>query len=331
MKRLLYVDGLRGIAALIVCANHLLGRTDLHWLGNRGYLGVAIFFVLSGFVIAMVVGNSKISAGYLGRFALRRSLRLDPPYWASIAVAIGLMLLAERMGVDKDLPSAPDILLNMFYLQDLAGAQSIADVYWTLCLEVQFYLTLILILWARVPRILLSALLGWSLLEHASVVNVAPRGLFVPYWFGFSAGVLAYWTSVGRTKPLVLGVALLAIGAFSIGAHGDWNVVTVLTAGSLYAAHRWKRMQSWLSQAPFQFFGRISYSLYLFHGLIGWSTQSFAMGRTNQWVALAIGFTASVLSAWGAYLLLERPAIWLSHRVSTKQSTLVTFPRVESC
>ena len=57
--RLLFVDGLRGIAASSVVLYHLLGRTDAGWVAKSGYLGVALFFVLSGYVITMMVGTIK--------------------------------------------------------------------------------------------------------------------------------------------------------------------------------------------------------------------------------------------------------------------------------
>ena len=53
--------------------------------------------MLSGFVIAFSVGERRITPGYVGRFALRRSLRLDPPYWGSLVLALGLGWLANRL------------------------------------------------------------------------------------------------------------------------------------------------------------------------------------------------------------------------------------------
>src|SRR5579872_7415052 len=101
-QRLAFVDGLRGVAALAVMLYHLVGRTSAGVLTQYGFLGVAIFFVLSGFVIASVVGDRRVDAGFLGRFALRRMVRLDIPYWLNIALAIALLQIAARMGVPKD-------------------------------------------------------------------------------------------------------------------------------------------------------------------------------------------------------------------------------------
>src|SRR5690242_16570069 len=87
-SRMRFVDGLRGIASLMVVAYHLGARTDLGVVTSYGYLGVGIFFVLSGFVIASVANGGAISLGYIGRFAARRVVRLDIPYWLSMVIAI---------------------------------------------------------------------------------------------------------------------------------------------------------------------------------------------------------------------------------------------------
>jgi peptidoglycan/LPS O-acetylase OafA/YrhL len=297
---------------------HLLERTDIAAYGEYGYVGVTIFFVLSGYVIAMVIGDNRISLSYLGRFAARRSLRLDPPYWVSIAVAITLMVIAQHLGIEKTLPDTKDVLLHMFYLQDLIGIKPIAAIYWTLCLEIQFYLALILILWTGKPIRIVLVLVVWSVLEQARILEIAPKGLFIPYWFVFSTGVMTYWVNTERLQPAVLYAALIVIAAFSFGIHGPWFAVTAITAVAIHAASVLNRMENWLSTPIWQFFGRISYSLYLFHGLIGWTAQSFTLRYIDQWTALIVGITVSILSAWIAYWLLERPAITLSHLIKVK-------------
>ncbi len=87
-QRFLFVDGLRGVAALAVVLFHFRGAVnetagDWIWpvfekLFSYGYLGVDIFFVISGLVIPLSVRNAKHTPGFLLRFAVRRSIRLDP-------------------------------------------------------------------------------------------------------------------------------------------------------------------------------------------------------------------------------------------------------------
>src|SRR4051794_15898753 len=87
-----YVDALRGIAAFSVACYHITRYGPLpepasqiipgvlqRWF-DYGWMGVQVFFVISGFVIAYSVRNARVTPGFLGNYALRRSIRLDPPY-----------------------------------------------------------------------------------------------------------------------------------------------------------------------------------------------------------------------------------------------------------
>ena len=104
------LDALRGIAALSVAFYHLgpkslagvdsplaEGLTRLFALGAHG---VEIFFVISVFVIAASIGERRTTGRYIGKFALKRSLRLDPPYWVSIA--LDLILIGVVAQVFRD-------------------------------------------------------------------------------------------------------------------------------------------------------------------------------------------------------------------------------------
>jgi peptidoglycan/LPS O-acetylase OafA/YrhL len=98
-RRFVFVDALRGIAAMWVVVYHAFESKRLtnlepllpNWtaqLIHSAYLAVTVFFVLSGFVIAHSVARRRVDAPYVGWFMLRRAVRLDPPYWASILAII---------------------------------------------------------------------------------------------------------------------------------------------------------------------------------------------------------------------------------------------------
>src|SRR5438270_13545893 len=107
-QRLVFLDALRGVAALEVAWFHFYWMTPLRnpltmtvpapirMLWQHGALGVQVFFVLSGLVTALSISDQRISASFVGRFALRRSLRLDPPSWAALALAVVLLTAAGR-------------------------------------------------------------------------------------------------------------------------------------------------------------------------------------------------------------------------------------------
>lgn len=313
---------------LVVCF-HLVGRTSAAWLSSRGYLGVAIFFVLSGFVITSSIGDQRIGAGFLGRFAARRSIRLDIPYWSSILIAVALALTAQRFGVFRPPITAPQILAHMFYLQEILGFREISQAYWTLCLEIQFYLTLILGLWAaQFFRLRLDAgafhsvFIGGiflSVLCNAGYIG-SPQGFMLPYWWAFALGAETYWISIRCTPLRYFLISLVAVMILPWVTHSDWRLVGACTAGLLIVASRLGTMHTWLAGRLAQFFGRISYSLYLFHPLVGWMAQSIALRYTSQFPALGVGILASVLSAWLSYRFIEQPATKLSRSISLAAS-----------
>lgn len=323
-KRLRFIDGLRGVAATLVMLYHLVGRTTAGALTHRGYLGVAIFFALSGFVITSMLSARRMSPGFLGRFAVRRMVRLDIPYWVNIVLVLLMMRLAARFGAPQPPIGAGQVIAHLFYLQDLLGYPEISSVYWTLCFEVQFYLALALILWgAQRVGVLHRAyfiaafllLTGVSVLMSMNLLPT-PRGTMFSFWWAFALGGLCYWTLTRQVPAAYLAVSCVAILCTASAAHGDWRLTTVITVAAIFLAGRRNAMGRWLADPVSQFLGRISYSLYLCHPLFGWSAQSFALRYLNQWGALVVGLAVSIVSAWLTYRLVERPGITLSHRVS---------------
>jgi peptidoglycan/LPS O-acetylase OafA/YrhL len=335
-KRIQFVDALRGVAALAVVLYHYGERIDWH---NWGNMGVPIFFVLSGFVIAMSVGAyPPVSASFLGRFTLRRAIRLDPPYWLSIAATIVIGLAAAAVFEVEPKPTTfSQVLTHMFYLQAFAGHDHIMVIYWTLCYEIQFYLTLIPLLWIgnrfglAMPLMFATMLL--SLLDRRfEITGVAFMGRF---WFCFVAGALVYWATCGRLKARYLLAGLALIGAFGAVTLDPYAATVTVTAGALFAVIHFGLIELG-SNGPLQFLGRISYSLYLTHLIGGWLVLTFALKFMPPWPAMILGVIASLVSAWIFYLVVERPAIRLSKIVklpsgmSAARVPAAAVPRAES-
>jgi hypothetical protein len=212
---------------------------------------------------------------------------------------------------------------HLAYAQDLLQLEAISSIYWTLCYEIQFYVFLIVLLWVtQRTRIFLPvwfAVFGVSLLDNANLIDGLP-GLFISHWYAFALGSMTYWVSSGKQPLWALVVAIGLTLVTAPFAHTDWSITAAATAAALYAASRLGTMGTWLSDPVSQFLGRISYSLYLFHPLVGWTAQSVALKFVDQWTALAVGIAASVVSAWVAYAMLERPSISLSRRVALQRA-----------
>lgn len=368
-----FLDALRGIAALGVVLHHIFFGSVMvlvyqnaspyfvRVLFQAGAHGVEIFFVLSGFVIAHSLRNNELSLGSLGRFILRRQVRLDPPYWA--AIAIGLVFLWGRNhlpGVMKvPLPSPRELLLNATYLQEifrLPKDSVVLEVAWTLCLEIQFYLLFIFILWMchDTPRRLATSndsaaettpaisnrtiLVMWfsgvaCLITRHFVIDAS---YFWVAWHYFVLGALAYWAVTRKAAPFWIASLLVAF-AISWAASGlstpihrghfiNSGNALALVVGASTALALWQlgirgQLGIWNNARPLQYLGRISYSLYLTHMPVLLMVLRFAYKVTKESVPAAfVWMVVSVALCIGVahifYLLVERPSLRWASNVS---------------
>jgi peptidoglycan/LPS O-acetylase OafA/YrhL len=291
-QRFVFIDALRGIAAVMVCFDHLLGNTVLSPILRQtfpsavckacdfGARGVQIFFVISGFVIAHSLRAVVPTLGAAGKFILRRQLRLDPPYW----VVIGLTLL--DMAIENHIPSfarkpqpnAAAVISNLFYLQIFLRSQVIVAVSWTLCMEIQFYFCFVIIAMigritpAREGKIAPGMLAVVCLLCILSVVQTdrqaTSQPLFVANWIYFAVGALCYWQYTNRAPKAAFVAIWVTVGLTAIWFRSSRMGVGFATASLLYIAAERHRLATWLSFNAIQYFGRLSYSLYLTHVLV---------------------------------------------------------------
>lgn len=352
-----FLDALRGIAALWVVLFHAQLNERLDYLSQAlpswinapllewGSLGVAIFFVLSGFVIAHSLRNANIDSLYFRQFSLRRLARLTPPYYVSIAVTIAFALLSS---IVKKQPLAPmdeplsigRLVAHLGYVQELLAFKNINDVYWTLCLEVQFYLLFCALLWLGqwaaqrmqlntdgapksfsaqtlvfLPTAILAALFPLGILAIPGRSTV-----FLPLWYSFLVGAFAYWAWT-RKLPLnafrFYGVVLLVAG---IVHRDNFAIASVMTAFLLLEVGRANRMQQWLSARWIQFLGKISYSLYLGHvpviGVVFFLTQKLlGVSVLSDVVCLIVSLAVSIGFAAVMWHFVEKPSIALSQQV----------------
>ena len=333
-RRLVFIDALRGVAALSVVLFHAIEGKHipalqaampawLLWIIEHGHLGVAIFFVISGFVIALSLNDRPVGLATTGRFMLRRSIRIDPPYWVAIVMAIAYSVLASML-VKSRAPesfSATQILAHIFYVQDLLGYKNINTVFWTLCLEIQFYLVYALLL--ATGRGSIALLLGGavSLLWPLGIGPSLHPGLFLPYWHGFLLGVAVYWALRGKLPWLVFAAYALVILLGAIAHENNFSIACAMTASLIFIVGTMDRLHSLLNWRWLQGLGAISYSLYLIHNPATGAT--FRVGKliggnsaasNALWWALSIA--ACIATAWLMLVLIERPSTKLSRKVA---------------
>jgi peptidoglycan/LPS O-acetylase OafA/YrhL len=332
-RRLAFADGLRGLAASWVVLFHLSksGQVDAlrAWLPaavdtalfDWGHAGVAMFFVLSGFAMALTVERVRMDGASAGRFMLRRLIRVGPPYWLAVAV---FAAMARARGGELH---AGQVLAHLLFLQDVLEVAQINGVFWTLGIEIQFYLAFAALTWLsdtlavrRGPRLAVAVLaLAWPL---GLATTSLWRGGFLYLWVFFMAGVLVQEARRDRGWPRSFAVAfacgLLAISGFR---HDLYSGVAGCSCLALIAADGGAGMQRWLTGSALKGLGRVSYSLYLFHtaaiAVVGhfWRpppADDIAAGLMRGIVAAG----CSVGLAWLAWWAIERPSIAWSHRWS---------------
>jgi peptidoglycan/LPS O-acetylase OafA/YrhL len=339
---------------MMVVVYHLYGALEesvktwipsvLDSLLRQGNLGVDVFFVLSGFAISHSVRNGNYTLGYLARFALRRSIRLDPPLWVTIAAELILIKLALRFYPDlgTPMPSVGQVVANITYLQHFVASRDIVPVFWSLTYEVQFYLVTVLSLviwqhtverrdpphWKAVGAGAVASLaLLYSALLFLDVLSTPKDFLFIDRWFQYFLGVLA-WAAVTRRIRVrtFLGAWLAVLAVVAASSAPPYRILATYAALITSALLVWAgvsgRISMILAGRVAQFLGKISYSLYLLHLVVGWRFVSLCkrllgaqFSPTQATLVLLAGMALSIASAWLMYVLLEAPSIRLARRV----------------
>ena len=340
--RFIFIDGLRGLAALMVAIHHFCGHRifdpfrqlnlfseTLDGMTRYGGIGVAVFFVISGFVITHSVSHHWVTGKYFLNFALRRSIRLDPPFWVTIALACALTYFGQKLipNYDHSLPSIKNVLAHIAYIYPLLGFDPIVPVFWTLVHEVQFYV-LFVFLFGIVQRFSRSVnpsefaiicVFGFSG-AVSSLIQVDIDGLCVETWYMFCLGVFAYWWHQKTISTATLVTFLTIVVASTSLEITNYKVTALVTAGSLILASRLSGMSSWFKNYCIQYLGAISYSFYLLHGIIGYRVLSVGERFTQStlpmalfWFVLAMAvsiFSAAMMRRW-----VEAPSIQLAKRL----------------
>lgn len=316
---------MRGLAALAVMWFHFTAANDdcppglLKISGEYGYLGVDVFFVISGFIIpyAMAARGYRLRTdGW--RFFLARIVRLEPPYLASVVLCVALPFIAYLAPWSRGiLPHLDlrDVLLHPAYLVPwVNGAQWLNVAYWTLAIEFQYY---VLILFTA------SALIGgsqWTIRLFLLATLVAaylgsdPRLVFyyLPLFaFGFTT-FLWFERRLHWVELLLWTAAFAAVCSQTVGI-GD--MLSGILAAALILAP-WPKSLRLLA-----FAGGFSYSLYLIHNPIGdrvfTIVERLPAQPAIQIAGIAIAVLASLLGAYIFYALVEVPSMRAARRINS--------------
>lgn len=323
------IDGLRAVAVLAVVLYHF----GVPGLGG-GFVGVDVFFVISGFLIGGLLWKELDETGRisLGRFYLRRIRRLAPAYLVMAAVtsvaAWAILLPFEFREFGKHLIAATIWLSNVQFWReagyfDVAAETKVLLHTWSLSVEEQFYIVLPLtLLLMRPSRRVTVALLvaSWAASALACILLTPSQPVATFFLFPFRAwelltGVLlALWLRGGRVPvspvlaPLGLALILGSLVAVRAGGFPGWQALFPVAGSAMLLAGVGQPgvVNRVLSLPPIVFVGLISYSLYLWHWPVLVLSRYWRDGYSGAveaalWLGLAV--VLSVLS----WAFVERP------------------------
>ncbi|MEP6849251.1 MAG: acyltransferase [Acidobacteriota bacterium] len=350
------LDGLRGVAVLAVMACHLeLLLPELHPAIQGGFLGVDIFFVLSGFLITSILLSEQDATGTidLKNFFIRRFLRLGPALWfflICLYLAGDFLLPANESRI---IYKNGDFFYAFFYLMNWHQAYGNGEAgelnhTWSLAIEEQFYIIWSLVLYkafsSHMTRRLIAGVVGGSIIllliwrafraatvSELNVIYYSTDTRIDALLIGCLASMIYCWrlvpadVFVSAQFRLAAGIApILALAIYFEFNHHD--VLLYIGTLSVFSAsiaviilslvtRQRSIMHKFLENRLLIWIGRISYSLYLWHYCL------YVFSRTlssSPLVQGAVGILLAVAVSCLSYYLIERPILKIKDRFTVK-------------
>jgi len=312
-QRYRLLDAWRGIAALGVLAFHTTANLvdpDSSWAAaalSHGWLGVFIFFPVSGYCI---LAASHAAANHTtAAFLRRRWRRIFPAYWASVVLAIVLLLAAAPFGTGSVRATLAEPGLKWFAIltltQTFVGADTaINPVYWSLCFEEQFYVVIaatMLCAPRRRPALLAAVTVVAAIVQCLGPLVHVPPGLFLDRWISFAVGLAVFgWHDVrygrwwARSIFALAGIVEVLTWRFDVAVS---TIVALILLGLRKHDHA---LSSLRPVAALAGAGAISYSLYLTHFPIVSRIVTAALRVTDRpatwWIPITIMASGAALA-----------------------------------
>lgn len=325
---------MRPLVAFVIAAPPISGPVPalsawiFPWWFDLGAFGVALFFLISGFVIPFSLDkNSRLT------FLLARGLRIFPTYWLAVLIEWGIIYGFSRHWGRPIAFDRQAFLYNLALVHTTIGAGSVDLINWTLAIEVKFYLLMAilrpLIVRKRVWPLLLYPLgaLALNVLQARGVIRLPAQlvaeSMFVVFML---PGTLFHYhfCRALSTPRLVLGCAAILAMAMACWRFGPiaeqfpLKTLDYLYGFAVFAAAYTAR--GWFRRARLlDFLADISFPLYLVHSLVGYSVMTYLIlaWRVPYAIAAPVAFGVAVLIAWTLHVSIERASIAAGRRLAT--------------
>ena len=342
-RRIPQLDAVRGVAILIVMAHNIsLKYPVLHsdWLFANGWMGVDLFFVLSGFLITGILLDTKPYPSYFKNFYIRRCLRIWPLYFALLFfmfVIVRFLNPSEyRTVIETSSPWwAFPLFLQNFLLPISTNAAGPLAVTWSLAIEEQFYLVWPLVVRVCSPKALRRvaiaeicispALRFYLALHHVNLyTNVFCRldGLMAGALLALLIRSSDFEPSKLLSRFWVLLIVTAPLAFLAAWSHAQWIVFSftaLASAAFLYVSlfTRQKWLQEIMTNRFLMYSGLISYGLYLLHKIPSGFVQTLHLDRYSL-VPFPFIFVLSYVLAVLSWNLLEKPFLRLKRFFESK-------------
>lgn len=362
MPRIAFANSLRGIAAVTVLLGHYVlvfnnvlkgafrpfppaAHDPFPWvvsvfsvfpmnLLNPGPVAVALFFLVSGFVIPNSVASLSTSPKGRLAFAVGRAFRLVPTYAVGLAVTLAALTIAYKINGREFTPSPQAIAANVTLFRDWMGHVTFDGVIWTLEVEAKFYLLVLLFfspiasgrlypIWLVAMAAVTAAPLGSQLQNTINSVGWANVLWTLPYLQFMCIGVVLnyHYRRLVSASVAAMSVAVLYATFVLVSILHGMHWTTPSSYGfslcvfvALYVFGR-----NWSGGPLIRFFAAISFPLYACHPMLGYVGLSWLIANgVHPLVALALQVTVTVLVATAIHVVIEKPTHRLG-RVLTRR------------
>ncbi len=318
--RITNLDLLRGVAALAVCLFHFdydgaLGIPSVSHVLSYGYLGVQMFFVISGFIIPYSMLRSGYRIKNIKGFLIGRLVRLYPAYIIASVAALSMWYgAALTPNYEGEWPSFSliQVISNIFLICDFTNTNWLITIAWTLAIEAQFYLLIALFFPLAFSSNNWIRRLAMALWIMAPIM--AGKGPTVLTWTAlFSLGmIVCQWKSrmIGWPEFAIMVTAAFYAHAEVYSPTQSFVGIATMCTIAFLPQIKFSRMTK---------IGVISYSLYLIHNNIAGPILHFSKSLPDLlWIRLStlvLSVTISIAVASIFYRLIEKPSHALSRRL----------------